>query len=285
MKYWLKELRVTHYLKNCLIFLPAFFSGTIFDISLWRSLFLGFICFCLCASAIYLINDIIDIEKDKLHPTKCKRPIAAGKISIKSAIVVAVVFLLISYIILSVGLPSSVRINAIIVFSLYFTNNICYSLLGFKKIPLLDVALLVAGFYLRVLMGSALTGIEISAWLYLVIITGAFYLGFGKRRNELRSGKETRDVLKGYTENFLDKTMYSCMTMAIIFFALWCIQTSSSQWNLFSIPVMMLICYKYNMDIEHNENDGDPMNVILNDKILICLGILFVVIMFINLYF
>lgn len=283
---WIKELRVTHYLKNCLIFLPVFFGGSLFDGVGVCNLLAGFVCFCMGASAVYLMNDIKDMEKDRKHPKKCTRPIAAGEISIRQAWVVAVTLLLLCMVVLWFGVEGAVRIQAILVFGIYLVNNLFYSVFGMKKVPLLDVTLLVLGFYLRVLMGAVLVQIEISSWLYLVVVTGAFYLAFGKRRNELKAvGNDGRDVLAGYTEQFLDKAMYSCMTMANIFFALWCTQEGRNQKFIILIPVLLLICFKYSMDIESNESDGDPMNVILHDKVLIGLGIAFVVLIFILLYF
>ena len=284
MRVWMKELRITHYLKNCLIFLPAFFSGIIGSKIVIENLIIGFVCFCMGASAVYLMNDIKDIEKDRMHPQKSKRPIASGMIKISQAWTVAVLLLVLcgcSLILLDAG----IRKKAMVVFGIYFFTNVCYSLFGMKKIPLLDVALLVLGFYLRVLMGAVITATEISEWLYLVIITGAFYLAFGKRRNELKVvGNNGRDVLSGYTEQFLDKAMYSCMTMANIFFALWCTQRAESQKYILLVPILMLICFKYSMDIEQDTSDGDPMNVILHDKVLIGLGIILAALTFGFLY-
>lgn len=286
MRKWLKELRVSHYVKNFLLFTPIFFGGSLFNGGRIGNLLTGFVCFCLGASAVYLINDIKDVEKDRQHPKKCTRPIAAGEISIRQAWIAAGTLLLLCAAIIWFGVEVSVRIPAIMVFCTYLINNLFYSVFGMKKVPLLDVALLVLGFYLRVLMGAVLVQIEISSWLYLVIITGACYLAFGKRRNELKAvGNDGRDVLAGYTEQFLDKAMYSCMTMANIFFALWCTQDEKEQKFIVLIPVLLLICFKYSMDIESNESDGDPMNVILHDKVLIGLGIIFVVLIFVLLYF
>lgn len=285
MHKWIKELRITHYLKNCLIFLPAFFGGTITSGSMWKNLLAGFVAYSLGASAVYLVNDIRDVEKDRIHPKKCNRPIAAGEISIRAACLAAVGLLVLCGLVLGTFVENSVRLAAFVVFGVYLADNILYSVFGMKKIPLLDVALLVLGFYLRVLMGAVLTGIEISSWLYLVVISGAFYLAFGKRRNELKVvGNDGRDVLAGYTEQFLDKAMYTCMTMAIIFFALWCIQLGEEQKYLLLVPVLMLICFKYSMDVEQDESDGDPMSVILHDGVLIGLGIFFVLMMFVLLY-
>lgn len=284
MKKWVKELRITHYLKNFLIFLPALFGGAIFEAGVWKNLAAGFLCFCMGASAVYLMNDIKDVEKDRMHPKKRTRPIAAGEITVRQAIVATVILLVLCLVILLL-MDAQVRLGAMGVFAVYFITNVLYSLMGLKKIPLLDVALLVLGFYLRVLMGAVLTGNEISAWLYLVVISGAFYLAFGKRRNELKFvGNSGRDALSGYTEHFLDKSMYSCMTMANIFFALWCIQMGEEQRYIILIPMLMLICFKYSMDIEQDNSDGDPMNVILHDKVLIGLGVIFVAMIFALLY-
>lgn len=284
MKKWVKELRVTHYLKNCLIFLPALFGGTIVYGEVWKNLAAGFLCFSMGASAVYLINDIKDVEKDRMHPKKRTRPIAAGEITVRQAFIATIVLLGLCAAV-SLLMEEKVRLEAMGVFAVYFLTNMLYSLLGLKKIPLLDVALLVVGFYLRVLMGAVLTGNEISAWLYLVVISGAFYLAFGKRRNELKYvGNDGRDALSGYTEQFLDKSMYSCMTMANIFFALWCIQMGEEQRYIILIPMLMLICFKYSMNIEQDNSDGDPMNVILHDKVLIGLGVVFVIMIFVLLY-
>lgn len=285
MKKWLKELRVTHYLKNCLLFVPAFFGGMFMQGDVWKSLLAAFACFCMGASAVYLINDIKDVEKDRMHPRKKDRPIAAGEIGIGSAAAAAAVLLVLSYAGLVVLVDAPVKTGALLVFSGYLAVNAAYSIAGCKKIPLMDVAILVFGFYLRVLMGSVLTGVEISSWLYLVVISGAFYLAFGKRRNELKfAGSQGRDVLSGYAEGFLDKAMYSCMTMTNVFFALWCTQIGKEQSCMILVPVLMLICFKYSMDLERENNDGDPMNVILQDKVLLLLGVLFVALLFVLLY-
>ena len=283
---WIKELRVTHYLKNCLIFLPVFFDGKLFLGASWGRLLVGFAAFCLGASAIYLINDIKDLDKDRKHPTKCKRPIAAGEIPVSQAVVAAVILIAASYLLLFLLLRGQMRFYASLIVSAYILVNLGYSVIGMKNVPLLDISLLVAGFYLRVLIGAVLSDVSISSWLYLVIITGACYLGFGKRRNELiHTGSSTRPSLALYTEDFLNKTMYSCMTMTLIFFSLWCMEMREiSSGFMVLVPVMMLICFKYNLDIEQKENDGDPMSVILKDRILLGLGILLVLITLILLY-
>lgn len=191
MKY-LKLMRIRHWIKNLLVLLPLVCSGRIIEKNLLRTSCLGMVSFCFLSSVIYIINDIMDRNKDRLHPKKKNRPIASGAISVSSAIKFAVILFSISLIINFICAKSNIIVWGI--YAAYFIVNLLYSVAGMKKIPLIDVALLVAGFFIRVYYGAAIIYIPISGWLYLVIITGAFYLGFGKRRNELQKlGTNTRD--------------------------------------------------------------------------------------------
>ena len=275
---YIKEMRIQHYIKNILIFSAPIFSGQIFHIKVFTITFLGFVSFSLMCSCIYFINDICDIEKDRLHETKKYRPLAAGKIKIERAILFTILLFIIS---LGITYYISYNIISLTILMIYFIINLFYSVKG-KNIPLLDIVLLSSGFLLRVLYGGYITGISISVWLYLIVITGAFYLGFGKRRNELiKSSDTTRKVLAFYSKEFLDKNMYSCMTLSVVFFSLWCLEKNmineSVNWMIL-VPILLLICIRYSMDIETIESSGDPVRVILKDKVLmgmgICVGIL-----------
>lgn len=279
MKY-LKLMRIRHWIKNLLVLLPLVCSGRIIEKNLLRTSCLGMVSFCFLSSVIYIINDIMDRNKDRLHPKKKNRPIASGAISVSSAIKFAVILFSISLIINFICAKSTIIVWGIYV--AYFIVNLLYSVAGMKKIPLIDVALLVAGFFIRVYYGAAIIYIPISGWLYLVIITGAFYLGFGKRRNELQKlgTNTTRDVLSGYSIDFLDKALTCSMTLSITFFSLWCMEKNAQIMQnknnyLLAVPVLMLIFFKYGLDLEGN-SDGDPVDVILQDKLLMALGIVFV---------
>ena len=194
---YLKEMRITHYLKNGLVFAPVIFSGNLGNIKFLSISFWGFLCFSLMCSAVYIINDIKDIEKDRLHEEKKNRPIAAGRISVNEAIVLSMVLLVVSILFSFEIFKISGTINGFMVWIAYLGVNVFYSVFGGKKVALLDVCLLSLGFYLRVLYGGVITGIPISMWLYLVVITGAFYLGFGKRRNELVKNSNSTRVSDG----------------------------------------------------------------------------------------
>ncbi|GHV85495.1 decaprenyl-phosphate phosphoribosyltransferase [Spirochaetia bacterium] len=271
-------LRVKHYIKNALIFVPLFFSLSFYNVKNVLVCVFGFIAFSLLSSIIYIFNDINDIEKDRLHTIKCKRPLAAGKISKRNAVITALfLFILIGLILILAGIYQN--LGAVCILGLYLILNILYSA-GLKNKPIIDIVILAAGYVLRIIFGGLIIGVELSAWLYLVITMGAFYMGFGKRRNEmLQQGKETRDVTKAYTYNFLDKNMYVCQTLCIVFYSLWSIDPLTVQkFNttafVYTIPFVLLILFKYSLNIEA-DSDGDPTSVLFHDKVLILLVLLY----------
>ena len=287
MKEYIKLIRVKHYIKNFLIFAALLFSGQVFILEKLKDCVIGFAAFCFLSSVIYIFNDIKDKDKDALHPKKKTRPIASGKISVRSAVITAVILLI------AAGICFSFIYNiwALILFALYAVINIAYSS-GLKNIPLVDVTLLVSGFLIRVLFGAAVTGIEVSGWLYLTVITFSFFMAFGKRRNELKiecSG-DTRAVLKGYSLGFLDKSMYLCLAMANTFYALWTMDSSTTEHYgtnkaLFTVPIVLLITLKYSLDIEKETSDGDPTDVLFHDKALLILCLIYALLLFSLLYF
>lgn len=272
---YLKLMRPKHYIKNFLIFLPLLFSGKLLDFSNILKTLGGVICFSLIASSIYIINDIKDKDKDRKHKTKCNRPIASGKISVKNAIIFMVVLLILVTVLV---IAMNFSILSIGLLLLYFILNLVYSL-GLKNVPLIDIIILVSGFVIRVLFGASILSITVSNWLYLTVMALSFYLGLGKRRNEImKTGSNTRKVLKYYTKEFLDKNMYMFLSMTIIFYSLWTsdvdIVSKSNNLLIWTVPLVIVICMRYSMDIE-GESDGDPVEVIMHDKVIISLVFLY----------
>jgi 4-hydroxybenzoate polyprenyltransferase len=286
MKKYLKLMRVHHYLKNVLIFLPLIFSQNLFDENLFKKTVFGLLSFSILSSIVYVINDIQDVEKDRRHSTKCKRPIASGAVSVKSAYILIVIISIIGIILNYLACGLSFKAWALVI--MYIGFNFAYSM-GFKNLPIIDITILVSGFLLRVLYGSAITNIEVSKWLYLTVIAMSFYLGLGKRRNELKTeGSKTRKVLKYYNHDFLDKNMYMCLGLTIVFYSLWCvdpitIQRYSNSNIVWTVPLVMLICMKYSLNIE-GDSDGDPVSVLLRDKILIGMVLLYALILLFIIY-
>ncbi|MGN0515326.1 MAG: decaprenyl-phosphate phosphoribosyltransferase [Lachnospiraceae bacterium] len=277
MKDYIKLLRVKHYIKNLLVFIPMFFGGAIFDTEKIIKALIGFICFCLISSSVYIINDIRDVEKDRNHPTKKNRPLASGRIKSSVAIVIMLVCLVAASI-FSVVLGS---IEGGFCLLLYFALNIAYNM-GLKDKPIIDIVILASGFVIRVFYGGFITDIQISKWLYLVVTTGSLYMGLGKRRNELKAQTDTRDVLKHYNESFLDKNMYVCVSLTNVFYALWTLEMSNPRIS-WTIPVFIVMLMCYSLDAEGN-SDGDPVEVILKNKTLISIIILYALCIFMLIY-
>lgn len=283
MKEYIKLIRVKHWLKNGLVFLPLFFSINLFNTSYYLGTILAFIVFSFTASIVYIINDMGDIEKDRLHPVKKKRPLAAGTISVKNAKIVIGVLTVLAAIMIGYLFKNTNNILVIIVPVLYLVLNILYSK-WLKHIPIIDVVILVSGFVLRVMYGGVSIDVEVSKYLYLMIIFGSFYLGFGKRRNEIiKNGNKSRKVLQLYNQDFLDKNMYVALALAIVSYTLWCVDPTTVQrigndYLFWTIPLLMVILQLYSLNIEGNSH-GDPIEVILGDKKLLITAIIYVITM------
>ena len=271
-KEYLKLIRVKHYLKNFLIFLPLLFSSNLFDTKKFITTLCGFFAFSFTCSIVYILNDLKDVEKDKLHSKKKGRPLASGKITKFEAIITIFILL---FLIMLISFFNKFNFISIIILAIYLLMNILYSI-KLKDIPIIDVFILTIGFILRVIFGGELIDVQISNWLYLTIMSISFYLALGKRRNEIEKYSKTRKVLKYYNKSFLDKNMYMFLSIGIVFYSLWTIDVNTaidSNYLIYTVPLVMLILMRYSMIIE-SDSDGDPIEVVFSDKMLL-LGILF----------
>jgi 4-hydroxybenzoate polyprenyltransferase len=246
-------LRIHHYIKNILIFIPLFFSVDFFNARALAVSALGFVIFSVLSSIVYILNDMRDIEKDRLHPVKRLRPLASGRIPAshaRAALGVLAGTLVALTVMLCFMENRFTTWAAAGLLAAYLALNIGYSY-GLKNIPLVDIIILASGYVIRVLFGALIIGISISVWLYLMITVGAFYLGLGKRRNEITgTGAETRAVMRFYSHNFLDKNMYMCQALCVIFYALWSIDAATVQRLhtgafVYTIPLFLLLCAVY----------------------------------------
>ena len=287
MKY-LRLLRVKHYIKNGLVFLPLFFARRVTAVDLLFKSLLAFAVFCLISSAVYILNDIRDVQHDQIHPLKRNRPIASGAVSKNAAWVVFALLLLFAAVLLFFTgqgvwfwlLPAG-----------YVLINAAYSL-GLKNVPIVDIGILSIGYLLRVMYGSVFTGIPISGWMYLTVIAVAFYLGLGKRRGEAvrcAEGGDTRPVLRFYSQGFLDKNMMMCVTLGIVFYSLWTVDAGTvarvgGEQAVWTVPLLILIFFKYSMAIEKN-SEGDPVEILWKDKLLLALVALLGLALFAIVYF
>ena len=283
MKPYVQLFRVKHYFKNGLLFLPLFFSRQLLDGFQFLRACSGAAAFCFMSSAVYIFNDLKDAEKDRQHSRKKHRPLASGAVSASGAAVCMAAFVLLS-IFLSV-LTGNLR--SLLPLLGYGVINILYSL-GLKDKPLIDIVILAAGFTIRVVYGAMAVGVAVSDWMYLTVLAASFYMGLGKRRNELKregNGGETRVVLKHYTYDFLDKNMYVNLALVNTFYALWTMQMNegSASHLILTVPIVTVLLMRYSLDVE-GDSDGDPIEVILNDRVLIFLAALYLACLVLLLY-
>ncbi|MCL1924513.1 MAG: UbiA prenyltransferase family protein [Defluviitaleaceae bacterium] len=279
---YIKLFRVKHYIKNILILLPLFFSLNLFVPRLFIFSIFGFISFCLLTSTVYIINDIKDKEEDAKHPTKKYRPIASNKISTKKAFGLAIAAIILAF---ASTIYLSILINQFspLMFAfLYFANNILYSNI-FKKYTIFDILSIAFGFLLRVLYGAAIIYVEVSPFLYLTILSFSMYLGYGKRKGELRN-KHIRQVLKKYSQNFLEKYMTIYLALTLVFYSVWALNIGENYLVLkITMPVVMFILMRYSIVID-GDSEGDPVEVIFKDKMLVFSSITYIAILAFLLY-
>ena len=268
---YLRLLRVKHYTKNLLVFFPLIFHGRLFDPELFIVTLLAFGAFCCVSSAVYIINDVRDVETDRKHETKKERPLASGEIS-RQAAYVLLVLMLIGAVVFNAMIVPTTALSWIILFG-YFALNVAYSL-GLKNVALVDVSILVCGYVLRVFYGSVVTGITVSHWLFLTLIAFSLYLAFGKRRGELaQRGTASRDVLAKYPDNFLDTSMTVFLTLTLAFYSLWSVDVAAHAHDMllvWTVPLVIAICLRYHFVIA-GDSDGDPVEVVVKDPALMLL--------------
>lgn len=272
-------MRPWHYFKNLLVFVPAFFGGSILES--WGLALIGFLSMSLASSGIYAINDCRDAAQDRLHPEKCRRPVASGEVSQAEAAALAGLCIAASLLLLlAVSAPGI----SLLPLALYIAVNILYSVLGFKNIPIVDVTIVALGFVLRVLFGGLLAGVQVSDWLLLTVMMGSYYMALGKRRNELRDAKKkTRAVLAHYSYEFLDKQMYLFLTLAVAFYSLWSVDARTAPHTVLTVPLVLLLLMRYSLVVE-GKSSADPIEVILHDRMLIVLAVLYAALMFALIY-
>lgn len=278
---YIKLMRVPHYIKNLLLFVPALTSGKLFlagNYGNYIYMILGFFAFCFASSAIYVLNDIYDADKDRLNAAKMNRPIASGAVSVKNAYVFCAALFAVSVLLL-VPLVFKTRdyIPAVLL-GIYIALNFLYSKAGLKNMPLIDIAILSAGYLIRVYFGAQIIDVSVSGWLYLCVLSFSLFMGFGKRRGEtLKNNAVKRSVLKYYSPSFLEKNTYLYMALSIVFYSLWCMNSIYKSLTLYlTIPVVMLLCSRYSMLLE-GTSDGDPVTVVLSDKPLAVMIIIYIV--------
>lgn len=210
----LELLRIHQYVKNFFIFLPLFFALKVTDKELLFNAAVAFVAFSMLASAVYILNDYHDIEEDRSHPRKKKRPLASGAISKPQAIFIMVLLFVTGFTIMSM-----LSTLATFILMCYVFMNVAYSFL-LKHIAIVDICIIAIGFVLRLFIGSAVTGIHLSEWIVIMTFLLALFLALAKRRDDLliylNTGKKMRKVIDGYNIQFLDTAMAIMAAVVIV---------------------------------------------------------------------
>lgn len=269
----IRALRIKHWLKNGLVFLPLIFSGRLAEPNLVVLAIASFFGFSMMASSIYLFNDVKDVEADRAHPTKRNRPIASGEIPIPVAIATMVAFASGSIALSVASLNPVASVASILA---YGVLNILYSC-GLKRMPVVDITILSFGFLLRVLYGGFFCNIPVSSWLCLCILSLAYFFALGKRRGEIKlCGASSRPSLEACSVDFFDRCMYVFMAAGLVFYSMWLFDRLSGL-DEQVLPVVLGVCVivaifaclRYSLIIESDTSDGDPVEVVASDKLLL----------------
>jgi 4-hydroxybenzoate polyprenyltransferase len=266
------EMRPKQWYKNLVLFAGIIFSINLFNINMWITVLFSFIIFCLLSGSEYIINDIMDKERDKVHPRKCSRPIASGRLSISYALIF-VIFML------SAALVGAYLINIkFLEISLaYFFLIIFYSLF-LKHIAIIDVITISLGFVLRAIAGCLAIKVSVSPWLIICAFLIALFLALGKRRHELilleNSAGNHRKVLDNFSSEMLEKMMTIVTSALIMSYSLYTFLTNNI-WMMVTIPIIIYGIFRYTFLI-HSKGIGGEPEMLFKDKGMLAFMVLWV---------
>lgn len=303
----LRLLRPRQWIKNFAIFAALIFSGQLFNLILFQKVFYGFVVFCIMSSAIYVINDIFDVKKDRSHPFKKFRPLAQGNIPINTAIGIATVLTITSFFLSFLITPAFFVITVV-----YFLLHLSYSAL-LKQIEIVDILTLAGGYILRVLAGEVVSGFHISAWLLLTTIALSLFLAIGKRRSELTlltnytalKISTTRKTLSHYTEKLLDVYIAIFSTSAFVFYSLFTFLENPKgrqfttdlipadilgtylqrKWLMITIIPVVYGIMRYLQRIYEKHEGESPERVLFSDRALLTSVVIWAVLVILIIYF
>lgn len=278
----LKLIRPHQWLKNVFVMIPMFFGGSLLDPSDIRASVVTFFAFSFIASSVYCFNDIIDVEADRRHPVKCKRPIASGAISVRSAwALMALMFLLSVGTVCLLDTYSHV-INVGLVILIYYILNILYCS-KLKQYAIVDVCIIAFGFVLRVLAGGFATDIALSKWLVLMTFLLTLFLSFTKRRDDVlrmnETGEPPRKNTIRYNLTFINQAITITASVTLVCYIMYTVSPEvvnrfhSDLLYLTSVFVLLGLL-RYIQITVVDKRSGDPTKMMLRDRFTQCVVLL-----------
>lgn len=287
MKNYLNLIRFDQYLKNIFVFAPLFFGREFLYFDLLLKVFLTFLCFCIASSGIYILNDLFDIEEDKAHPEKSKRPIACGKIKPQLAICIMILL-----IIASLLFSFLLSINLFFIIVSYILLNFLYSK-WLKHIAILDINIIAIGFVLRLLAGTAVTEIILSIWILLMTYLLALFLGIAKRRTDVvlaQNGLKIRKNVEGYNLVFIDTILGILSSMIIVCYIFYCISPEVQKHYksaLLYVSIIFVIngIFRYLKLALVDQSTYSPTRIVLKDRFIQIMIVCWILLLSYLLYF
>ena len=293
MTKYLKLLRVEQWVKNLFVFAPLFFSGNITNLDLLIKSFFAFAVFSLAASTVYILNDYSDIESDKKHPEKSKRPLASGAISKPVAVFIFIGLIALCSVLIFCGgayfQNNFWKFATIVVF--YFLMNVAYTF-KLKHVAIIDVCIIAIGFVLRVLAGGYATGIYISQWAILLTFVLALVLAIGKRRGELINAQisgKTRRALDGYNVQFADIALSISCTLAIVCYLMFTlspeVQARFHPRVFYTVIFVVFAFLRYLQQTLVSNKTESPTKIVYKDRYIQITIVLWVIVFLLQIYF
>lgn len=268
-------LRPFQWAKNIFIFLPLFFDKQLENIEKLLSCIIVFLAYCFIASSIYCFNDIHDVENDRKHSKKCKRPIASGAISITKGYIIMIISFMIGMSFTFI-LDKTSRYKVLAVLVLYFILNIIYCI-KLKQFAIVDVFIIAFGFVLRVVIGGVVTGIFISQWIVLMTFLLALFLAFAKRRDDVilhgATGVTLRDNTNKYNLDFLNQTLTIIGSIIMVCYIMYtvsdevCARMNTHYLYLTSIFVLAGIIRYLQITLVEDKS-GSPTRILMKDRFI-----------------
>lgn len=255
----IKLIRPKQWVKNTFVFAPLIFAGEFLNLdSVYATVLTAFL-FCIAASAVYIVNDLKDIKKDRLHPTKSqKRPLASGQVSSKSAIILLIILYTVLFCFLLI-IP-----KAVYVIFIYLILNWMYTL-GLKEEPVVEIFIVASGFVLRVYAGAVALEVPVSNWMFITTLSISLYLASIKRRQELQqAGTQSRNVLTKYSVTLIDRFAEMSAICAVVFYSLYTMQVQPQL--IVTIPFVIFGLFRYWYIVDTLKGGESPTDVIIKDK-------------------
>lgn len=278
----LTSLRPKQWIKNLFIFAAIIFGSKFTEVHLWVLAVKTFVAFSAASSAMYLLNDVIDVRQDQQHMKKKYRPIAAGRIKKSSALIMSLLLAA-----SAIALCASVNIHTLAAAIAYIVLQICYSLY-LKKIVILDVISIAFGFVFRVIAGVFAIGVRFSPWLILCVFFLTLFLAINKRKNELShtSSVQTRSVLSSYSLAVIDQMNSIVLPLILTTYTFYTFNSEHSQWLMVTVPIVLYGVFRYLFILQNKKQDDDgPTDDFFSDRSLqITVALWIVVVLVILIY-